>query len=81
MKKLILSLLVVTSLSLGATAQVDASTESLNNSGIVPELTVSVQPNPASNFITINADGADHAVVQIIDVHFYSRTSQRLCCY
>lgn len=69
MKKLILSLLVVTSISLGAMAQVDDATdESLNNSGIVPELSISVQPNPASDFITINADGVENAMVQIIDV-------------
>jgi len=33
-----------------------------------PELTVGVQPNPASNNITITAGGVDNASVQIVDV-------------
>ncbi len=40
----------------------------LSSPEITPELTVGVQPNPASNNITISAGGVDKASVQIVDV-------------
>lgn len=65
MKKSLLYLLVFIGLPLSAVAQLENTvSDSANN----PEITVSVQPNPATNYITIDIDGSENATVQIIDV-------------
>jgi hypothetical protein len=69
MKRTVLILFVIIGLSLSANAQDDNhSQDALNAQENSPELTIGVQPNPASDFLTIETSSDEKAVVQIIDV-------------
>lgn len=69
MKRMILLLLVITGLSLSTNAQTDTHyQEALNIEENAPELTIRVQPNPASDFLTIETSSDEKAEIQIFDV-------------